>query len=75
MWWLQSCNFQIQNQIITDKIRLKSTVEHLLNVLLAIDVADIVFQKVLDYRPGYGGLNQVYGPNHPTHSMVRVSGA
>ncbi len=26
-------------------------------------------QRALDYGPGLGGLNQVYGPNHPTPSV------
>ncbi len=40
--------------------------EELVNVLLAIDKACTVLQKALDCRPGLGGLNQVYGPHHPT---------
>ncbi len=38
-------------------------------VLLAIDNAHTVPQKALDSRPGFDGLNQVYGPNHPTPSV------
>ncbi len=36
------------------------------NVLLAIDKAHTVPQRGLYCQPGLGGLNQVYGPNHPT---------
>ncbi len=38
-------------------------------VLLAIDKAYTVPQRALECRPGLGGLNQVYGPNHPTPSV------
>ncbi len=43
-------------------------------VLLTIDKANTVSQRVLDCRPGLGGLNQVYGPNHPTPSVRGISG-
>ncbi len=36
------------------------------NALLAIDKGQTVPQRALDYGPGLGRLNQVYGPNHPT---------
>ncbi len=38
-------------------------------VLLAIDNTQTVPQRALDCRPDVGGLNQVYGPNHPTPSF------
>ncbi len=38
-------------------------------VLLAIDKAHTVPQWAMDCRPALGGLNQVYGPNHPTPSI------
>ncbi len=38
----------------------------LVNVLLTIDKAHTAPQKVLNVRPGFGGLNQVYVPNHST---------
>ncbi len=33
---------------------------------IAIDHAHIVPQRVMDCGLGLGGLNQAYGPNHPT---------
>ncbi len=41
---------------------------------IAIDSAHTVPQRVLDYKPGLGRLDQVYRPNHPTPSMSDVSG-
>ncbi len=41
-----------------------------INVLLAIDKAYIVPLRALDCGPGLGGLNQVYGPNRPTHAYT-----
>ncbi len=41
-------------------------------VVLAIDTAHAVPQRVQDCRPGFGGLNQVYGPNRPNPFMGRV---
>ncbi len=38
----------------------------LVNVILTIDKVHTAPQKILDYGPGLGGLNQVYGTNHPT---------
>ncbi len=38
-------------------------------VLLAIDKVHIVPQRALDCGPDLGGLNQVYGRNHPTPSV------
>ncbi len=38
-------------------------------VLLDIDKALTVPHRALDCRPGLGGLNQVYGPNHATPSV------
>ncbi len=46
-------------------------------ILLAIDKAHTVQHRALDCRPVLGGLNQVYGPNHPTPlfnvSMANIS--
>ncbi len=39
---------------------------HFNEVLLAIDNAHTVPQRALYSGPGLGGLNQVYGHNHPT---------
>ncbi len=38
-------------------------------ITIAIDNAHTVPQMALDCGPGLGGLNQVYGPNHPTPSV------
>ncbi len=38
------------------------------NVILAIDKLHIAPLRAPDCQPGRGGLNQVYGPNHPTCS-------
>ncbi len=38
----------------------------LVNVLLAVNKANIVPQRDLDYGSGVGGLNHIYGPNRPT---------
>ncbi len=38
-------------------------------VILAIDKVHTVQQRDLDCGPCLGGLNQVYGPNHPTPSV------
>ncbi len=40
--------------------------DQLINVLLAIDKAHTVPQRALDCEPGFGGLNQVHGPNRST---------
>ncbi len=40
-----------------------------MNVLLAIDNEHTIPHRALDCRPGLGGLDQVYGPNHPTPSV------
>ncbi len=37
--------------------------------LLVIDNAHTLPQWALDCGPGLAGLNQVYGPNHPTPSV------
>ncbi len=42
--------------------------DQLVNVQLAIDKANTVPQRDLDFRPGLGGLNQIYGCNCHTHS-------
>ncbi len=44
------------------------------NVLLAIDEAHTVPEMALECRLGIGGLNQVYGPNHPTPSVKSICG-
>ncbi len=44
------------------------------NVLLAIDKAHTEPQRALDYGPGLGGLNQVYGPDHCTPSVYSIYG-
>ncbi len=43
-------------------------------VLLATDKVHTVPQRALDGRPGLGGLNQVYGPEHPStiHTVLRI---
>ncbi len=41
------------------------TMYQLMNVLLSIDKGHTVPQRVLDHRPGLGGLNQVMGPTVP----------
>ncbi len=38
-------------------------------VVLAIDKVHIVPPNNLDCGRGLGGLNKVYGPNHPTPSI------
>ncbi len=43
--------------------------DQLSKVLLAIDKSHTVSYRVVDCRPGLGGLNQVYGPNRPTFLM------
>ncbi len=48
------------------------TMDPLVNVLLAIDKGHTMPQRVMDRRPGAGGLNQVYGPNHPTTSAWSI---
>ncbi len=40
--------------------------DQLMNVVLTIDKVNTAPQRALDCRPGLGGLNQVYGPNHQT---------
>ncbi len=42
--------------------------KELINLLLAINKAH-KHHMTLDYGPGLGGLNQVYGCNHPTYSQ------
>ncbi len=44
----------------------------LVNILLAIDEAHTVPQRVLVCEPGFGGLNQVMGPTIPL-PLFRVS--
>ncbi len=39
------------------------------HVLLVVDKVHTVPQNALDCRPGFGVLNQVYGPNHHTPSV------
>ncbi len=46
--------------------------DQLVNVLWTIDNAHIP-QRALDCRLGLGGLNQIYGPNHPTPSARLVA--
>ncbi len=41
-------------------------------VELAIDKVHTVPYRALDYRPGLGGLNQVYGPICPTPSVYSM---
>ncbi len=36
---------------------------------IAFDNAHTTPQRALDCGPGLGGLNHVYGPNHPTPSV------
>ncbi len=48
--------------------------DQIINVLLAIDKAHTALQRALDGRPCLGGLNQVYGPNHPTPSAWSFCG-
>ncbi len=43
-------------------------------VLLAIHNACTVPQRALICGPSLGGLNQVYGPNHPTPSVQSICG-
>ncbi len=40
--------------------------DQLVNLILAIDKAHTVPERVLDCRPDLGGLNHVDGPNHST---------
>ncbi len=40
-----------------------------IKVLLVIDSAHTVPQSALDCGPGFGGFNQVYGPNCSTPSV------
>ncbi len=44
------------------------------NVLLAIDKAHTVPQRLMDCGPGLGGLNQLNGLNHPTLSVKSICG-
>ncbi len=44
------------------------TMDQLVHVILAIDKVRTASQRALDCGPGLGGLNHVYGPNHPTPS-------
>ncbi len=46
--------------------------DQLVNVPSANDKAHTVPHRALDCRLGLGGLNQVYGPNHPTPSAQSV---
>ncbi len=39
--------------------------DQLVNVILAIDKVHTALQRVLDCRPGLGGLKQVMGPTIP----------
>ncbi len=43
-------------------------------ILLSIDNAHTVPQRVLECRPGIGGLSQVHGPNCPTPSVQIIYG-
>ncbi len=47
---------------------IKLTMNQLSKALLAINNVHTVPQRTLNCEPGLGGLNQVYGPNHPTPS-------
>ncbi len=38
------------------------------------DSVHTVPHRALDCRPGIDGLNQVYGPNHPTRSVLSICG-
>ncbi len=38
-------------------------------VISAFDEVQTVAQRFLNCSPGLGGLNHVYGPNHPTQSV------
>ncbi len=38
----------------------------LVNILLVIDKVHTILQSNLEHTPGFGGLNHVYVPNHPT---------
>ncbi len=44
------------------------TTDQLVNVIIAIDKVHTAPQTALCYRPGLGGLNQVYELNRPTLS-------
>ncbi len=46
----------------------------LVNVLLAIEKAHTLLYRALDCGPDFGGLNQAYGPNHPTTSVYSICG-
>ncbi len=46
--------------------------DQLMNVIITIDKVHTTAQRVLDCRPGLGGLTQVYGPNHPTPTYMHV---
>ncbi len=43
-------------------------------VPLVIDKVHTVPQRALSCRPGLGRLNQVYGPNRSTPSVLNISG-
>ncbi len=59
------------NNINSNKINMLTMVQFS-KVLLGIDKVHTVPQRVLDCRPGLGGLNQVMGPTVPL-SLFRVS--
>ncbi len=46
----------------------------LVNVILANDETHTPPQRVPDWRPGLGGLNQVYGPNRLIPSAYSICG-
>ncbi len=48
------------------------TMDQPMNVILTIDNVHTSPQNVLDCIPYLCGLNQVYGPNHPTPSVRNI---
>ncbi len=79
VWYYKEKNILLSHVIKSIKKTLQHknkinrlTMGQLVNVSLTIDNEHTTLQKILNCRPGYGDLNQVYRPNCPTFSSLSI---
>ncbi len=66
---MSSCRYLFNKEHVHYYLFWPLTMGQFSKVLLAIDNAHTVPQRALEGGPDLSGLNQVYGPNHPTPSV------